>query len=91
MAKAVRMVEVGGPEALRYKDAEVGEPGPGEARNQHGAVRPSYADTYFPSGTYPVPLPNGTGIDQRYALQDAVQAHRDLESRKTAGSSIFVV
>lgn len=30
-------------------------------------------------------------INQRYALQDAVQAHRDLESRKTTGSSIFVI
>ncbi|WP_213302984.1 quinone oxidoreductase family protein [Paraburkholderia sacchari] len=30
-------------------------------------------------------------INQRYALQDAVQAHRDLEARKTTGSSIFVV
>ena len=30
-------------------------------------------------------------INQRYALQDAVQAHRDLEARKTIGSSIFVI
>jgi NADPH2:quinone reductase len=30
-------------------------------------------------------------INQRYGLQDAAQAHRDLESRKTTGSSIFVV
>ena len=30
-------------------------------------------------------------INQRYALEDAVQAHRDLESRKITGSSIFVV
>ena len=30
-------------------------------------------------------------INQRYALKDAVQAHRDLESRKTTGSSIFVI
>jgi len=30
-------------------------------------------------------------INQRYALQDAAQAHRDLESRKTTGSSIFVI
>jgi NADPH2:quinone reductase len=28
-------------------------------------------------------------IGQRYALGDAVQAHRDLESRKTIGSSIL--
>ena len=29
-------------------------------------------------------------IDQRYALADAAQAHRDLEARKTTGSSILV-
>ena len=30
-------------------------------------------------------------INQRYELRDAVQAHRDLESRNTTGSSIFLV
>jgi len=30
-------------------------------------------------------------INQTYALEDAVQAHRDLESRRTTGSSIFVI
>jgi len=30
-------------------------------------------------------------INQRYRLEDAVQAHRDLEARRTTGSSIFVV
>jgi NADPH2:quinone reductase len=30
-------------------------------------------------------------INQRYALRDAVQAHRDLESRRTTGSSIFII
>jgi NADPH2:quinone reductase len=29
-------------------------------------------------------------INQRYALKDAAQAHRDLEARKTTGSSILV-
>lgn len=29
-------------------------------------------------------------IDQRYALRDVAQAHRDLESRKTTGSSILL-
>jgi NADPH2:quinone reductase len=29
-------------------------------------------------------------IDQRYALADAAQAHRDLEGRKTTGSTILV-
>ncbi|HJV86944.1 MAG TPA: quinone oxidoreductase [Noviherbaspirillum sp.] len=30
-------------------------------------------------------------INQRYALEEAVQAHQDLESRKTTGSSVFVI
>lgn len=30
-------------------------------------------------------------INQHYALKDAVRAHQDLESRKTTGSSIFVI
>lgn len=29
-------------------------------------------------------------INQRYALKDATQAHRDLEARKTTGSTIFM-
>lgn len=30
-------------------------------------------------------------INQRYALQDAAQAHQDLEDRKTTGSTVFEV
>lgn len=30
-------------------------------------------------------------INQHYALEDAVKAHRDLEARKTTGSSIFII
>jgi NADPH2:quinone reductase len=29
-------------------------------------------------------------INQKYALRDAAQAHRDLEGRATTGSSILV-
>jgi NADPH2:quinone reductase len=31
------------------------------------------------------------GINQHYTLEQAAQAHRDLEARKTTGSSIFVI
>jgi NADPH2:quinone reductase len=30
-------------------------------------------------------------IDQRYRLEDVQQAHRDLEARKTTGSTIFTL
>jgi NADPH2:quinone reductase len=29
-------------------------------------------------------------VGQRYALADAAQAHRDLEARKTTGSTVLV-
>ena len=29
-------------------------------------------------------------VDQRYALQDAAQAHRDLEARRTTGSTVLL-
>jgi NADPH:quinone reductase len=63
MAKAVRFYETGGPEVLRYEDVEVGEPGPGEVRLRHVAVGLNYADTYFRNGTYPIPMPNGMGVE----------------------------
>ncbi|SDH89534.1 NADPH:quinone reductase [Pseudomonas benzenivorans] len=69
MAKAVRFYETGGPEVLRYEDVEVGEPGPGEVRLRHVAVGLNYADTYFRNGTYPIPLPNGMGVEASGVVQ----------------------
>ena len=63
MAKAVRFYQTGAPEVLRYEDVEVGEPGPGQVRLRHVAVGLNFADTYFRNGTYPVPLPNGLGVE----------------------------
>ncbi len=63
MAKAVRFYEAGGPEVLKVEDVAVGDPGPGEVRIRHGAVGCNFADTYFRSGYYPAPLPNGMGVE----------------------------
>jgi NADPH:quinone reductase len=63
MAMAVRFYETGGPEVLRYESVQVGDPGPGEVRLRHIAVGLNFADTYFRNGTYPIPLPNGLGVE----------------------------
>lgn len=63
MALAVTFDRAGGPEVLRMVSTEVGEPGPGQVRLRHVAVGLNYADTYFRNGTYPVPLPNGMGVE----------------------------
>jgi NADPH2:quinone reductase len=63
MAHVVRMYQTGGPEVLKYERAEVGAPGRGEVRVRHVAVGLNYADTYFRTGYYPAPLPNGMGVE----------------------------
>lgn len=63
MAKGIRFYETGGPEVLRWEELEVGEPGPGEVRVRHHAVGLNFADTYFRTGYYPAPLPNGMGVE----------------------------
>jgi NADPH2:quinone reductase len=63
VAKAIRFHQTGGPDVLRLEDIEVGDPGPGQVRLRHVAVGLNFADTYFRSGTYPVPLPSGMGVE----------------------------
>lgn len=63
MAQAIRFHEAGGPEVLRLEQVEVGTPGPGQVRLRHVAVGLNFADTYFRSGLYPVPLPAGLGVE----------------------------
>jgi NADPH:quinone reductase-like Zn-dependent oxidoreductase len=61
--KAVRFYETGGPEVLKYEDAVVGEPGPGQVRVRHVAVGLNFADTYFRTGLYPSQRPTGIGVE----------------------------
>jgi len=63
MAHAIRMYEAGGPDVLRWEEVAVGNPGPGQARIRHVAVGLNFADTYFRTGLYPIPLPNGLGVE----------------------------
>jgi NADPH2:quinone reductase len=63
MAQAIRFHQAGGPEVLRLEEVVVGNPGPGQVRLKHVAVGLNFADTYFRSGFYPVPLPAGMGVE----------------------------
>lgn len=61
MSTVVTFHETGGPQVLRIERKDVGAPGPGQVRIRHLAVGLNFADTYFRSGMYPVPLPSGIG------------------------------
>ena len=55
--KAVRVNEQGEPEVLSYEDADLPEPGPGEARVRLAASGVNFIDVYKRTGLYPVETP----------------------------------
>lgn len=57
MAHAIRVHGTGGPEVLRWEEAEVGEPGPGQLRIRQHAAGVNFIDIYHRTGLYPQPLP----------------------------------
>lgn len=63
MARAARISEQGGPELIRWIDQDLPLPGPGEVRMRNTAIGLNYIDTYHRDGTYPIPLPNGLGLE----------------------------
>jgi NADPH2:quinone reductase len=64
MSKAIRIHETGGPEVLRWENADIRDPGAGEVLLQQTAVGLNFIDTYHRSGLYPVEaLPSGIGME----------------------------
>jgi NADPH2:quinone reductase len=63
MARTARISEQGGPEVIHWIDQDLPPPGPGEVRMRNTAIGLNYIDTYHRDGTYPIPLPNGLGLE----------------------------
>lgn len=55
--RAVRVAEVGGPEAMQVEDIPEPEPGEGQARVRLTAAGVNFIDVYFRSGQYPMQTP----------------------------------
>lgn len=63
MARTARISKQGGPEVIGWADMDLPPPGPGEVRMRNTAIGLNYIDTYHRDGTYPIPLPNGLGLE----------------------------
>ena len=61
--KAIQIVEFGGPEVLKIRDVELGNPGPGQALIRVQAAGVNFIDIYQRRGTYPVKLPYIPGLE----------------------------
>ena len=55
MTKAVRVHQIGGPEALVYEAVDVPAPGQGEVRIKQHAVGLNFIDVYYRTGLYKAP------------------------------------
>lgn len=61
--RAIRVGQVGGPEAMRLEDIELPEPGEGQVRVRVAAAGVNFIDVYFRTGVYPVPTPFTLGME----------------------------
>ena len=61
--KAIRIHQAGGPEVLKYEDAPLKSPAPGEVLVRHAAIGLNYIDVYMRNGLYPLNLPQILGIE----------------------------
>ena len=63
MTNAIRVHQVGGPDAMQWEPVELGDPGPGQVRLRHQAVGLNYIDVYHRTGLYPQRLPFIPGVE----------------------------
>lgn len=61
--KAIRVHDVGGPEAMKLEDVPQPEPAGGEARVRLETIGVNYLDTYHRTGLYKVALPFTPGME----------------------------
>ena len=80
MKHAIRVHAYGGPEALRWDEVEVGEPGPGEVRIRQSAVGLNYIDVYQRTGFYPqASLPFIPGMEAAGVVTAVGEGVKDLK------------
>ena len=61
--KAIEVRQFGGPEVLHLREAEIGQPGPGQARVRVMAAGVNFVDIYHRRGSFPRQLPFTPGLE----------------------------
>lgn len=67
----VMLAEQGPPSVLRLETVDIADPGPGEVLLRQTAIGVNYMDIYQRSGSYPLPLPSGIGLEAAGVVEAA--------------------
>src|SRR4029450_10777077 len=63
MPHALRIHQVGKPDALQWEEVDVDEPGPGQVKLRQEAAGLNFIDVYHHTGLYQQPLPFTPGVE----------------------------
>ena len=63
MTRVEKIEKNGGPEVLEIKNVDIKDPRPDQVLIEQKAIGLNYIDTYHRTGSYPLPLPTGIGLE----------------------------
>ena len=78
MTRVVKIEKTGGPEVLKIENVKIGDPGPNDVLVETKAMGLNYIDTYHRSGSYPLPLPSGIGVEASGIIKKIGSKVKDL-------------
>jgi NADPH2:quinone reductase len=70
MVKAIRITETGSANVMKFVDVELKKLAPNEVLIKNKAIGLNYIDVYHRSGTYPLPLPTGIGLEAAGVIEE---------------------
>jgi NADPH2:quinone reductase len=79
MVKAIRITETGKANVMKFVDVELKKLAPNEVLIKNKAIGLNYIDIYHRSGTYPLPLPNGIGLEAAGVIEEIGSAVKEFK------------
>jgi len=90
MTRIVKIEKTGGPEVLKIENIKIGNPGPNDALIETKAIGLNYIDTYHRSGSYPLPLPSGIGVEASGIIKKVGSKVKNLSKISKTNISVSI-
>mgnify|MGYP003352049269 FL=1 len=70
MAKAIRFYETGKANVMKFEEVQLKKLAPNEVLILNKSIGLNYIDIYHRTGLYPLPLPNGIGLEAAGVIEE---------------------